>query len=159
MDFQSLVGQTFHENQIYGLLQFEVEENFDSYIGKFLMMYYEPLPEGNLKIAEFVISEGREDYFKAKRKYHGKRAWLEIYDNHGHIDLHLCRQDTSGKMSIVRKTHTYAQEVNGRWFADEDVDPNAPPMTPDQIRQGFRELMGIFDTHEQMNKSRTKIPV
>jgi hypothetical protein len=89
----------------------------------------------------------------------GKRGWLEIYENHGHIDLHLTRSDRSGRLSVVRKTRTLIQEVDGRWFADEDFDPNAPPMTPDQIRQGFRELMGIFDTYEQMNKSKTKIPV
>jgi hypothetical protein len=84
---------------------------------------------------------------------------LETYDNHGHIDLHLVRLNTSGKMAVVRKTQTRVEEVPGWSFADEAVDPNAPPMTPDQIRQAFREMMGLFDTQEQMNKSKTKIPV
>jgi hypothetical protein len=159
MDFQSLVGRTFHENQIYELLQFDAESNFDFYVGKYFTIYYEPLPEGCLKITELIESCCHDEYFAMKRRDLGKRSWLEIYENHGHIDLHLCRQDTSGKLSVVHKTHTHFQEVRGRCFADEGVDSNAPPMTPEQIRQAFRELMGICDDHEQMNKSKTKIAV
>lgn len=159
MDFSSLIGQTFHENQIYELLQFEIETNFDFYVGKYFLMYYEPLSEGHLKIAELLTFDNEDDYFVVKKRDLGKRAWLEAYEHHGHVDLHLTRQDTSGKLSVIRKTHTHFQEVRGRCFLDDETDPNRPKMTPEQIRQGFRELMGIFDDHEQINKSKTKIPV
>jgi hypothetical protein len=159
MDFSNLVGQIFHENQIYELLQFDIEANFDFYIGKYFLMYYESLSEGHLKITELLTFDNDDDYFKVKRRDLGKRAWLEAYENHGHIDLHLTRQDTSGKLSIIWKSRTHSQEVRGRCFADEGVDPNAPPLTPDEIRQAFRELIGIIDDHEQMNKLKTKIPV
>jgi hypothetical protein len=157
MDFKSLVGQTFHENQIYEILQFDIEENFESYKGKFFLMYYEPLAEGRLKITEFLEFYNDDDYFAVLKRDVGKRAWLEIYDNHGHIDLQLNRQDTSGKVSVIRKTHTRVEEVPGWSFAE--LDSNQPKLTPDQIRQAFRELMGLFDTSDQTDKSKTKIPV
>ncbi len=159
MDFSNLVGQTYHENQIYELLQFDIETNFDFYMGKYFLMYFEPLSEGRLKITELLTPENEDDHYKIKRRDLGKRAWLEAYENHGHIDLQLCRQDTSGKLSIIWKTRTHSQEVRGRCFADDGIDPNRPRLTPDEIRQAFRELMGIFDDHEQMSISRTKIPV
>lgn len=159
MDLKSLVGQTFHENEIYEILQFDIEENIDSYMGRYYLLYYEPLSEGRLKITEFLECHSHEEYGRVIRRDLRKRAWLHAYEHFNHVDLQLCRLDTSGKFSVIRRTHTHFQEVSGWCFADEDIDPNAPPMTPDQIRQAFRELMGIFDTHEQMNKSKTKIPV
>jgi hypothetical protein len=159
MDLKSLIGQTFHENQIYELLQFDIEENIDSYMGKYYLMYYELLPEGYLMMTELLESYGHDEHYKIIRRDLGKRAFLHIYEHYKHVDLHLCRADATGKLSVIRKTHTHFQEVNGWSFADEGVDPNRPKLTPEQKRQAFRELMGIFDTHEQMSKSKTKIPI
>jgi hypothetical protein len=159
MDLRSLVGQTFHENQIYELLQFDIEENFGSYMRKYYLMYYEPLAEGYLKIIEFQEFLSHDDYYKIIRRDLGKRSWLEIYENHGHVDLTLTRPDTSGKLSVVHETHTHFQEMRGQCFADESMDPNRPKMTPEQRRQGFLELIDLLNSHEQMSKSKTKIPV
>jgi hypothetical protein len=157
MDLKSLVGQTFHENQIFEQLQFDIEESFESYKEKFYLLYYEPLTEGHLKITEFQEFDSDEEFTAALKRDVRKRAWLEIYDNYGHIDLQLNRLNTSGKRSVVRKTHTRFEEVPGWSFAESD--PNRPKLTPDEIRQAFQELMGLFDTQEQMNQSKTKIPV
>lgn len=152
MDFENLVGQTFSENELYELLLFEIEENFEQFFLKFIHIYFDRTEDQKIKIIEVVYFKDDIVMDKKARTIIEKKEWVHIYENHGHIDLMLVRFDRTGKISVVRKNETRTQDWCLGW-ADEEPHK---PMTQDEIRRAFEELAGIFQEQQELQKLRSK---
>ena len=153
MDFQALVGKTFSESEFYETLLFEVEENFELYLSKHLHFYFDRLSAEKIRINEVVCFPDRSTITKQKKKIIEDKEWFEINEDHGHINLSLCRFDRSGKGSTIERNHTHTQE---KWFSWADEYPSQGPLSPEEIRQGFRELAGMFESKEHEPQLRPK---
>ena len=48
--------------------------------------------------------------------------------------------------------------MNGRYTEKViyNIDPNEPPMTPDEIRRAFQEMFGLFDNEQELKKLNSK---
>lgn len=156
MDLQSLVGQTFFENEFYELLLFEIEENFSKHLDKYIHFYFDRTPDKKIKISEIVFFKTSNELDKTSRKIIEKKEWFEIIESHGHIDLVLVRFDRTGSVSVVYRNSplfgdsTRTQEWKMGW-ADEKPSLGRP-LTPEEIRKGFQELAGIFEDQIEKQK-------
>ena len=135
MNFEKLVNQTFSETEFYELLLFEIEENFEQYFSKFFHFYFDRSDDEKIKITEVLCFKNDTEMDKKARSIIEKKEWFEIYDNHGHIDLLLCRFDRTGMRSVVRKNNTRTEDWSVAW-ADEKPHK---PMTRDEIREAFQD--------------------
>lgn len=153
MNFEDLVGKIFQENEFYELLLFEVEENFERYFSKFIHFYFDRTEDMRIRITEVVYFKDSDEIYKRSRSIIEKKEWFEIAQNHNHLNLLLCRFDRTGWDSAIWKDSTRTQEWRHGW-ADER--PERGPMTPDEIRQGIRELCGFFEDQQELQKLRSK---
>src|SRR3989338_391590 len=152
MNFENPIGQIFSEAQFYELLLFNIEENLAKYRSKFIHFYFERTADKKMNITEIIyFNNAREMHQKARLNIE-KKEWFEIYDNHGHIDLLLCRFDRTGVRSVVRENKTRTEDWRLGW-ADEKPHP---PMTRDEIREAFQELMGDFQDQQNLQELRSK---
>lgn len=152
MDFKNLVNQTFSEIEFYELLLFDIEENFEYYFSKFIHFYFERSKDKKIKITEVRYFNDDSEMDKQARSIIEKKEWFEIYENHGHIDLLLCRFDRTGTRSVVRNNETRTEDWRSGW-ADEVP---RKPMSRDEIRVAFQELAGVFQNEQEMQKLRSK---
>ena len=154
MNFEGLVGQTFFENEFYELLLFEIEQNFEQHSNKYLHFYFERNKDKKIKITELVFFSNSDISNKINRANIEKKEWFEIVQNHNHIDLYLVRFDRTGFISSIWKDSTRTEDWKHGW-ADEKPGLGRP-MTPEEIRQGCLELMGIFEDQMELQKLRSK---
>lgn len=152
MNFENLVGQTFQENELYELLLFELEENFEQHGSKFIHLYFDRTEHKKIKLTGIAHFNGSKEMGKKGREIIEKKEWFEIAQNVNHLNLILCRFDRTGFASSIWKDETRTQEWSRGW-ADERPHK---PMTAEEIRLGFQELMGIFQDHQEMQKSKSK---
>lgn len=152
MDFKSLIGQKYQENEFYELLLFEVEENFELHFSKFIHFYFDRIENQKIKINEVIYFKDSYEMDKKSRQIVEKKEWFEIDQNHGHLNLLFCRFDRTGLTSSIRKDSTRTEEWCHGW-ADETP---RKLMTPDEIRQGFQELAGFFQSQQELQKLRSK---
>ncbi len=152
MNFENLVGETFSETEFYELLLFEIEENFEQYFSQFMHFYFDRSEYKKIKITAVFYFNDDAEMDKKARSMIEKKEWFEIYDNHGHIDLLLCRFDRTGTRSVVRKDETRTEDWRSGW-ADENPHK---PMTRDEIREAFQELMGVFQDQQDLQKLKSK---
>ena len=152
MNFKNLIGQKFFENEFYELLLFEIEEKREQYFSKFIHFYFDRTEDKKIQITELAYFKDRTEMNQKSRSMIEKKEWFEIYENHGHIDLLLCRFDRSGTRSVVYEDKTRTQIASFSW-ADET--PHTP-MTPDEIREAFQELAGVFQNQLDLQKLRSK---
>ena len=149
MNFEGLIGKTFQENEFYELLLFEIEENFNQYFSKSLHIYFARFEETKIIITEVVYFKDAREMDKEARKFIEKRAWFQIYENHGHIDLLLCRFDRTGISSSVHEDSTDTQSWKTGWIEEK---PDLGPMTREEIRQAVLELSGYFEDEQASQK-------
>lgn len=152
MNLVAFVGQTFYENEFYELLLFQIEENCEKFISKFMHFHF-IRSHGKINITELVYFKDDVEMFKKARSNIEKQEWFEIYDNHGHIDLMLCRFDRSGKRSVVYDNDETRTEDWSLGWADETPHK---PMTREEIREAFQELAGILNTQTELHKLSSK---
>lgn len=145
MDLAEFIGQTFFENEFYELLLFQIEENREKFFSKFMHFHF-IRSCGKIVITELVHFKDDVDMFKKARTNIEKQEWFEIYDNHGHIDLMLCRFDRSGKRTVFYINGDTRTHNCSLGWADET--PHRP-MTRDEIREAFQELAGVFNTQQE----------
>lgn len=153
MNFDTLIGQTFQENEFYELLLFELEENFEENFSKFIHFYFDRTEVQKIKITEVVHFSDTNEIHKKSRSIIEKKEWFEIAKNHCHLNLLLCRFDRTGFVSSIWKDSTRTQEWCHGW-ADEG--PDLGPMTTEEVRLGFQELVGIFQDQSELQKLRSK---
>jgi hypothetical protein len=156
MNFESLIGKTFAEQEFYELLLFDIEENFDQYQSKFMNVYFESQPEQMIKIIEVKYFNDSHEMNQIERKNIEKRSWFHIGENDDHFNLVLIRLDRTGKLSSIWKEHTRTEDWCFGW-ADEDS--HTSPMTPEEIRLGVLELCGFFEVQQDLQKSKSKIAI
>lgn len=156
MDLQYYIGRAYQEMELYELLLFEIEENFDYFFKKSFHFYFDRQADGKIKIIEMKPFSDMQAMDKFSRTIVEKREWFEIYENHGHVDLLLVRLDRTGQVSIVWEDRTHTQDWKLGWV---DEQPPSPPMTPDEIRQAFRELCGFFEDEQEKIEHKSKSQV
>ena len=154
MDFQSLIGKNFSEIELYELLLFDIEANFEKYLSTFIHIYFERISAEKIKINEIVYFENDNDYYQTKRKIVNKKEWIEIDQDQDHINLMLCRFDRSGKLSSVRKEYTISQDMCRLAWLDEY--PPVLSMTRGEVQEALKELCGAFQTHEELQNLESK---
>lgn len=155
MDINELVNKTFTEDEIFELLVFEVEENFEKYLGKHCHLNFEPLGEEQIRITELLTFNDADEAHIVNRTNLDKNNWLEITDNFGHVDVVLTHADRSHRFAIIYKDkETYYQSGRSYCFLDEYDD--LTPLTEEEMRQGFAELAGCLEAY---SKSKSKIAV
>lgn len=152
MDFEKLIGKTFQESEFYELLLLEMEENFKQHFSKFIHCYFDRIEDKKIRITEMIYFKDSKEMDKKSREVIEKREWFEIAENHGHLNLLLCRFDRTGFTSSIWKDSTRTEEWSHGW-ADEK---HHKPMTSDEIRKGFQELAGFFQDQQKLQKLRSK---
>lgn len=153
MNLKNLVGKTFQENELYELLLFDIEENFEHYFAKFIHFYFDRIENKKIKITQVVYFKDSKEVNIKGRALIKKKEWLEISQNQNHFNLLLCRFDRTGFVSSIWKDHTRTQEWCHGW-ADER--PDLGPMTADEIRQAVYELSGFFSDQQELQKLKSK---
>ena len=152
MNFDDLIGKTYSEQELYELLLFELEENLEKHFSEHIHLYFDRIENQKICLKEVVHFKDREELYKTNRAIIEKREYFEITHIQNHIDLMLCRFDRTGYVSIVGKDFTHTQDWCRGW-ADEIPHK---PMTPEEIRQAFRELAGFFEDQQELQKLRSK---
>ena len=152
MNFDDLVGKKFQEQELYELLVFDIEENFEGYCGKAMHLYFERVAGKKIRITSIVNFQDADEMDLKSRSIIEKIEWFNIYENCGHIDLMLVRFDRTGHISIVSRNNTHHQDTVLGW-ADETL---SNPPTEDQLRQAFRDLSGYLERHSEVEKLRFK---
>lgn len=154
MDFQSLVGKIFHEKELYEILLFEIETNFEQYFSKAVHFYFDRMADQKIRVTEVFYFSDADKMDKISRTIIEKKEWFEFYEHHGHVDLRLVRFDRMGWLSIVwSKDETLTHESGLAW-ADEY--PDEGPMSPEEKREAFQELAGHFEDSMELQKLRSK---
>ena len=153
MTLKNLVGKTFQENEFYELLLFDIEENFEQYSSKFIHFYFERIETNKIKITHVVYFKDDTENNAQGRSIIEKKEWFQISQNQNHFNLLLCRFDRTGYVSSIWKDHTRTEDWCHGW-ADEE--PDQGPMTPDEIRQAFMELSGVFIDQQEVEKLKSK---
>ena len=119
MNLNDLVGKTFTEDEIFELLVFEVEENFQSYLGKHCHLNLELL-EKVLKVTVIEEIKNEDDLHQLNRKKFDKKEWIYLSDNFGHIDIVLIRKDRTNRIGIVYENRaTYTHNWGSYYYLDE----------------------------------------
>ena len=154
MNLEVLVGKTFEENCLYEVLHFDIQQNFKSYLSKFVHIYFDHLEASQIRINEIRHLEDQKALYVVNRQIIGVKSWIEIYDHFNQIDLMICRQDRSGKFSIIGPTLNFTQIFRYRCFDRYD---HIKSPTPEEARQAFAELAGIFDDHVEISKPKIAV--
>lgn len=153
MNLNKLIDKTFQENEFYELLLFDIEENFEQYSSKFIHFYFNRIENTKIKITQIIYFKDDIALDSESRTIIEKKEWFEIAHNHDHFNLLLCRLDRTGFVSSIWKDSTRTEEWCHGW-ADEG--PDLGPMTPDEIRQAFMELSGVFMNRQDLEKLKSK---
>ena len=153
MTLKSLIDKTFQEKELYELLLFDVEQNFEKYFSQNLHIYFNRTQNNKIIIAEVVYFKNDIEADNKSRSFIEKKEWFEIIQNHDHINLLLYRLDRTGFVSSIWKDSTRTEDWRHRW-ADEG--PDLGPMTPDEIRQAFMELSGTFIDQQKLQNLKSK---
>lgn len=154
LKFETLVGQVFFEDELYELLLEEIEDNFDNFYSKFIHIYFDRVEIKKIRVTQIAFFKDSKEINQVERKLIEKREWFHIGENDNHFNLLLCRFDRTGFLSSIWKDKTRTEEWAQGW-ADE-LPELGRPMTPEEIRQGFRELMGIFEDQQEKQELRNK---
>lgn len=153
MDLNNLIGQIFQENELYEFLLFDIEENFEQYLSKYIHFYFARIENRKIEVTQIAYFKNSIEIDKRDRAIVEKQEWFEIAQNHNHFDLLLCRFDRTGFVSSIWQDHTHTQECHLGW-ADEG--PDLGPMTPREIRQAILELGGFFEDQLELQKLKSK---
>lgn len=154
MNLNDLVGKTFQERELFELLQFDIEENFERYALIYVHMYFKRTGGSEIVITEITYFENSDEIYKKSREQIEKKEWLEIAQNENHFNLLLTRLDRTGYLASIRKDKpTISHDWKRGWL---DETPDQGPMTPDELRQGFLELAGVFLGQQELEKLKSK---
>lgn len=153
MNLSSLIGKKFQENELYELLLFDIEKNFEQYLLKNLHIYFNRTGYTRIEVTEVLYFSDDIETDAKSRSIIEKKEWFEITQNHNHIDLLLCRLNRTGLTSSIWKDSTHTQEWKHGW-ADER--PDLGPMKPEEIRQAFLELSGVFIDQKKRQTLKSK---
>ncbi|MEK6627939.1 MAG: hypothetical protein AABY53_04885 [Bdellovibrionota bacterium] len=153
MDLCSLIEKTFHENELYELLLFDIEENFVQYSSKYLHIYFDRVENNKIKVLQIAYFKDSTEMNKKSCTIIEKKEWFEIGQNQNHFNFLLCRFDRTGFISSIWKDQTRTEDWCHGW-ADEE--PDLGPMTPDEIRQAVQELSGFFVDQQELQKLKSK---
>ena len=152
MEFENQIGKTFFEKEFYELIQFELEKNFEQHFSQFIHFYFERIENAKIRITEIAHFFDSKEMNKKGREIIEKREWFEIAENHDHLNLILCRFDRTGLASSIWKNSTRTEDWKRGWADEKPYEP----MTPDEIRLGFRELAGFFQNQQALHNLRNK---
>ena len=144
MNLKKLVGEIFQENLLYEILQFDIEQNLDKYLSKFIHIYFDHLDAGQIRVTEIAFMADENTLYATNRRIIGQKAWIEIYDHSNHIDLMICRQDRSGKFSVTGPRINQTQSFRRKSY---DLPTRPRSLTPEERLQAFAELCGQLEYH------------
>jgi hypothetical protein len=151
--FNKYINQTFAEHEFYELLLFELEENFNQLGQLNLHFYFNRVENNKIQITEIVEFADGAARNQTARSIIEKKEWLELCRLTSTYNLLLCRFDRTGWLSIISENKTHTQFWKHGWL--DELGPREP-MTPDQMRQAFRELAGMLEDHQEFEQSRSK---
>ena len=154
MDLNKLIGQIFLEDQIYEILHFDIEANFEIYSEKFIHIYFSHLEFGKIQIDQVSMMQNQDELYAVNRKILGLQGWIEIYDHEAHIDLTLFRKNRSGKVSIIGPELNMTQKFHDKSYDLPDVTVK---LTEAERRQAFAELAGLFADELKSSKPKKAV--
>ena len=154
VDLKKLIGEIFHEDQIYEILHFDIEGNFNSYSEKFIHIYFSHLESGKIHIDQVSMMQNEDEMYAVNRKILGQQGWIEIYDHEAHVDLTLFRKNRSGKVSIIGPELNMTQKFHDKSYDLPDV---IVKLTEAERRQAFAELAGLFDGELKASKPKKAV--
>ena len=155
MSIHSLVEKMFQENELYELLLFDIEANFEQYYSQFIHIYFNRVENDKIKVIQIVYFNDDIAADTKSRSIIEKNEWFEIVRNHDHINFLLCRFYRTGYVSSIWKDHTRTQNWSHGW-ADER--PDLGPMSPEEIQQAVLELSGFFQINRNYKNQDLKKP-
>lgn len=141
MNFKELIGQKFQETAFFDQVQFEVESNLEYYLGKDWHLFFKRIPDGLIEVTEVIQHADKEQLDPMNKAFFFIKEWIYLRGKQTRVSIQLCRLDRSGRLASVQKDHTHVQE-GGICYADEF--DHLPRLTPEERREAFRELAGIF---------------
>lgn len=156
MDFKELINKTFTEDEIFELLVFEIEENFENYLGKHCHLNFELLSGSVIRITKLVNCKDADESYIQCRAKSDKMNWIEITDNFGHIDIRLTHADRSNKLAVIWNDDRDTYHHSGKSYSYGDEWGEMAPLTEEEWREGFAELAGCLEAYK---KSKSKIAV
>ena len=155
MDLKELVNKTYTEDEIFELLVFEVEENFQHYLGKHFHLNLQRISNALIRVTELIEFKTNDETCLQNRANVDNTTWIEVTDNCGHVDVALTRIDRSYQFAMMNQDKdTYFQSGKYCSFGGEAVDTT--PLTEEEMREGFAELQGCLQAYK---KSKGKIAV
>lgn len=153
MSFDKWIGQTFLEAELYESVLFQMEENFEQYLGQRLHLYFKRGNCGKVQVSGLAEFESDSAIYRENRRLIGKQEWIEIDARWDHINVLLCRLDRTGTLSSVHRDFTRSQDWMRSWV---DELPSQEPMTPLEIQDAFRELAVYTERFHATTKLRSK---
>ena len=155
MEIKDLVNKIFTEDEIFELLVFEVEENFEKYLGRHFHLDLQLQNNSFVIVTRLTLFNNNDETCIRNRAIVDKAYWIEVTDNGGHVDISLTRPSRSHRFAIVHaQKDTFFQDGSYRSFGNEFEDDT--PLTEDEMREGFAELAGCL---EEYKKSKNKMAV
>ena len=156
MDYQSLIGKTFTENELYETILFDIEQNFENYFSEHIHIYFEHLGADKILVKDLVLFADSNSAYLVRREFIEKKAWFEVtYDSKTAVKFMMCRLNRSGKFSIIWKEHTHHQKMGRLGWLDE-YPQLKKELTPEEIRKGCLELLGLFEQNQEVQKLQSK---
>jgi hypothetical protein len=153
MDLKSLIGRKFQEGALFEFLQFEIEENLSDYLRIFFHIYFDKASGGEIVVREIVYFEDKDEFVRVNKLHIRKRYFMRAYGVCSHVNLNLHREDNSGRYAIIWKDRVETGDGGTEYLED---NPNSPKLTPNQIRDAFRELAGLFEARDSNDKLKSK---
>ena len=152
---KDLVDKTFTEDEIFELIVFEIEENFENYLGRHFHLNFILLENSSIRISKLLTFSDADEAHVINRANLDKHNWLEITDNFGHVDVVLTHADRSHRFAIIhRDEETFYQ--SGKFYSFADEFNNSGPLTEEEMREGFAEMAGGLEAYK---KSKNKVAV
>ena len=154
MDLNQLVGQILSEDQIYEVLLFDIEGNFNNYSEKFIHIYFSNRGDGKIHIDQISMMQSEDELYSVNRRILGHQGWIEIYDHDRHIDLTLFRINRSGKLSIIGPELNLTQKFNDLSY---DLPTEPIELTEEECREAFADLADLLVGHINTSKPKKAV--
>lgn len=154
MNLETLVGKTFKEDEFYNLLLEEIEDHFDQHRRQPMCFYFDRIENEKIKITSLEYFENLQDLDQKGRQIIEKKEWIQLYESEERNILLLVRFDRTGTLSIIRQDSTHSEPWEHGWY-DEEPGWDSP-LTAEEMRQGFLEMMGLFQESQEATELKFK---
>lgn len=143
-----LTGQTFSENELFEVVLFEVESDYDQHSSDCMNIFFERIENKKIKVTEIIRFEDIAALDKCERQNIEKKEWISVDGKSGSIRLMLCRFDRTGELAVVYNdnTRTRREESHLSWL--DEYEDYGKPLTEEEMRLGFQELCGVLQSNE-----------